>query len=385
MKDLLQCRDEIDRIDNSILQLLQERMEVANDIALYKLAHNQSITDPVREHSKLQTLRKKAKDYALPPSYISDVFKTIIRHTCAVEQHQIIAKANESSIIRDTSVAYLGTVGSYSHVATCKYLEGYTGKIDATGCSSFTEIASLVETGKCEYGILPVENSSSGSINDVLDVIQTTKASIVGEIFVPIDHSVLGVQKIDLEKITDVYSHPQPLAQCSVWLKQMLPNANIHTTSATTEAMEIVSKLNNPSHVAIASHMAASFYNLIPIADNIANNVHNFTRFIAISMIPISIPQSISAKTSITFSVQKYQPGSLISVLSEFSKRNINVTKLISRPKIEATRDTWEEIFFADVEANLDSSAMQDILEDIRPYTTSLKVLGCYANSGHKQ
>ena len=125
MRDLLQCRDDIDRIDNEIIRLLTERMDVANDIAQYKLANNQSITDAKREHSKLVTLRKKAKDAGLSPSYITDLFKTIIKHTCCAEQQYIIAKANSDTIVRDTSVAYLGTKGSYSHIATIRYLEGF--------------------------------------------------------------------------------------------------------------------------------------------------------------------------------------------------------------------------------------------------------------------
>ncbi|MGN0914814.1 MAG: prephenate dehydratase domain-containing protein [Succinivibrio sp.] len=387
MRDLLQCRDDIDRIDNSILKLLAERMDVAGDIARYKLAHNQSISDPVREHSKIQTLREKSKKLGLPSSYITDLFKTIIKNTCAVEQHLIVAEANNRTVIRDTSVAYLGTKGSYSHVATCKYLEGFKGNVDATGCSSFAEIVSLVETGKCEFGVLPVENSSSGSINDVLDAIQNTKASIVGELFVPIDHCVMGVANIDVAEITDVYSHPQPITQCSNWLRQQLPNAAIHYTKASSEAMELVKSMNDPKHVALGSHMATSFYGLIPLVDNIANNPHNFTRFIVISMTPLVVPETIPAKTSLSFSVQKYQPGSLIKVLNEFSQKNLNITKLISRPRIDENRDTWEEIFFADVEANINSPAMQDILENIRPFTTALKVLGCYASdvSGKKQ
>ena len=384
MRDLLQCRDDIDRIDNQILNLLKERMEVANDIAAYKLAHNQSITDSTREHTKLQTLRTKASEHGLPPSYISDLYKLIMRNTCAVEQHYIISKANGSTLLRDTSVAYLGTKGSYSHLATCKYLEAYQGNITATGCDSFSEIAGLVETGKCEYGLLPIENSSSGSINEVLDVMQTTKASIVGELCVPIDHSILGISKIDLKDITDVYSHPQPVAQCSEWIKDLIPHATVHYTKATTEAMEIVENLKDPHHVAIGSHNAGPFYNLVPFVDNIANNPHNFTRFIVISMTPICVPETVEAKTSISFSVQKFVPGSLIAVLEEFSKRKLNLVKLISRPRIEASRDTWEEIFFADIEANLNASAMQDILEDIKPFTNSLKVLGCYASNFQK-
>lgn len=381
MRDLLQCRDDIDRIDNEIIRLLTERMDVANDIAKYKLEKNQPITDAQREHSKLVTLREKAKKVGLSPSYITDLFKTIIKYTCSAEQQYIIAKANSDTIVRDTSVAYLGTKGSYSHIATIKYLEGYKGNIDALGCSSFTQIVSSVENSKCEFGILPIENSSSGSINDVLDTIQNTKASIVGEIFVPIDHSILGVEKTDLSQITDIYSHPQPLTQCSMWIEKMLPNVKVHYTSATTEAMEIVAKMNDPHHVAIGSFMAADLYNLTPIADHISNNPNNFTRFIAISMTAVNVPETIAAKTSIAFSVQKYQPGSLIKVLNEFSERNINVTKLISRPRIDSNKDVWEEIFFADVQANVNDSAMLEILDSIKPYTNFMKVLGCYASS----
>lgn len=385
MRDLIDCRNDIDRIDTAILNLLSERMDVANDIAEYKLNHNQSITDASREHSKLVKLRNQAKELGLPPSYVSDVFKTIIKNTCAQEQHYIVAKANQSTIVRDTSVAFLGNTGSYSHVAASKFLEGFKGKIDYEGCQTFSQVVGLVESGKCEYGMLPIENSSSGSINDVLDVIQTTKASIVGELFVPIDHAILGCGHIDLDKITDVYSHPQPVTQCSKWLKDVLPNATIHYTKATSEAMDCVAKKQDPHHVAIGSHMAASFYNLHPLADNIANNIHNFTRFIVISMTSIIVPETIAAKTSLAFSVHKYQPGSLINVLSEISKHNLNVTKLISRPKINANQDTWEEIFFADIEANVSSSAMQDILEDLKPCTNLLKVLGCYPNSEHQK
>ena len=169
MRDLLQCRDDIDRIDTQVLELLRERMEVANDIAEYKLVHNQSITDAKRELLKLKTLRQKAEDLGLPPSYISDVYKLIMSNTCAIERHYIVAKANNQGIVRDTSVSYLGNTGSYSHVAARKYLEGFKGKVEATGCPGFSEIVSMVETGKTEYGVLPIENSSSGSINDVIE------------------------------------------------------------------------------------------------------------------------------------------------------------------------------------------------------------------------
>lgn len=384
MRDLIQCRNDIDAIDSNILKLFKERMEVATDIAHYKLLHNQGITDTEREMAKLQKLRAQARELGLPTDYISDVYREIMDHTCAVERQYIISMLNKLDIKRDTSVAYLGTIGSYSYLAAHKYLNNYRGKVDALGCSTFSEIVQAVETDRCKFGVLPIENSSSGSINDVLDVLQNTSAVFVGELYVNIDHAILGPQNIDISKITDLYSHPQPFSQCSSWIKENLPHAKVHYCKATSEAMQMVADYNNPCHAAIGSHQAASCYNLIPIADNIANNIHNYTRFVIIGMTPITVPNNLAAKTSLSFSVQKYTPGTLIAVLNEFSKAQLNLTKLISRPRLVSGRDTWEEIFFADIEANLASETMQNILDKIRNYTSSLKVLGCYVNADRK-
>ena len=384
MRDLIQCRNDIDAIDSNILKLFKERMEVATDIAHYKLLHNQGITDTEREMAKLQKLRAQARELGLPTDYISDVYREIMDHTCAVERQYIISMLNKLDIKRDTSVAYLGTVGSYSYLAAHKYLNNYRGKVYALGCSTFSEIVQAVETDRCNFGVLPIENSSSGSINDVLDVLQNTSAVFVGELYVNIDHAILGPQNIDISKITDLYSHPQPFSQCSSWIKENLPHAKVHYCKATSEAMQMVADYNNPCHAAIGSHQAASCYNLIPIADNIANNIHNYTRFVIIGMTPITVPNNLAAKTSLSFSVQKYTPGTLIAVLNEFSKAQLNLTKLISRPRLVSGRDTWEEIFFADIEANLASETMQNILDKIRNYTSSLKVLGCYVNADRK-
>ena len=117
--------------------------------------------------------------------------------------------------------------------------------------------------------------------------------------------------------------------------------------------------------------------------DNIANNNHNYTRFICVSMTPVAVSESVQAKTSLSFTVAKYTPGSLIKVLDAFSKHNLNIVKLISRPRLAAGHDTWEEIFFADIQANIASPIMTQILDDIRTYTSSLKVLGCYPSQDH--
>ena len=145
--------------------------------------------------------------------------------------------------------------------------------------------------------------------------------------------------------------------------------------------MKEVIRLNDPKIAALGSKNAAKFYSLNSLVTDIANNPNNFTRFIVIAMSPIVVPGFVDAKTSIIFTTKKYTPGSLISVLNEFSKNNINLTKLHSRPRERNARETWEEIFFADVEANLDTPVMQNIMDNLKQLTGEIKILGCYPSN----
>lgn len=385
MRDLNTCRLAIDEIDGKLLKLLNDRKDVASDIAECKLANDQKISDPGRESIKLNAIMQKAQELGLPPSFAADVFRTIIANTVSYELEYAANRLKHGDVTRSTSVAYLGPKGTYSHVAAMKYLAMYTGGIEERECNAFDEIIASVETGKSEFGMLPIENSSSGSINGVLDVLQDSKVSLVGELFCPIDHAILTCSKVDLGEITDIYSHPQPIEQCSHYLKDFMPNVKVHFMQSTAHAMEAVHELASPNCAAIAGHDAGAYYGLVPIMDNIANNIHNYTRFVVCAMNPITLPESIDAKTSLSFSVAKYTPGSLINVLNEFANQGINLVKLTSRPRLAPGHDTWEEIFFADVQANVSSQKMQNCLGRIREYTSSLKVMGCYASDERKR
>ena len=388
MRDLLDCRDAIDDIDNKIIALLQQRQEVARDVAIYKLAHDQGIVDKQREGQKLNTLMQKAVAQGISPSMVREVYERIMAHTVSYEQSYIISKVNGQDINRSTSVAYLGTSGTYSHLATHRFFERYEGRMTEHSRNSFSEIVGKVEQGLCEYGVLPIENSNSGSINEAVDVMQGMDAHIVGEIFYPIDHSILstkahtvtnaGPQPVDFAAITTIYSHPQPVAQCSKFIKEQLSHAKIVYTNSSSDAMQKIKELQDEHAVALGSMHAARYYELHPVVSDIANNKNNYTRFIILSRTPIDVPNTLSAKTSLLFSTKKYTPGSLISALNEFSAANINLTKLYSRPLELKSRDTWEEIFFVDVEANLNTPTMQNIIERLKEHTTNLKVLGCY-------
>ncbi|MBU3845255.1 MAG: prephenate dehydratase [Candidatus Anaerobiospirillum pullicola] len=393
MRDLRDCRIAIDDIDQQIISLLQARQDVARDVAIYKLAHDQGIVDKQREEQKLSTLMNKAVEAGISPSMVRSIYEKIMAHTVSYEQSYIVSQVNNKDFARSTSVAYLGTKGTYSHLATHRYFEHYENRMREQSCTSFSEIVAQVESGNCEYGVLPIENSNSGSINEAVDTMQTMEASIVGEIFYPIDHSILSVQsapnaeqgEIDYAQITTVYSHPQPVTQCSNFLKTHLAHAQVIYTHASSEAMEKVKELNDPHAIALGSMHAARYYGLHPLVSDIANNKNNYTRFIILSKTPISVPLTMSAKTSLLFSTKKYTPGSLINVLNEFSRHEINLTKLYSRPLEMQARETWEEIFFVDLEANLNTPVMQEIMSRIKEHTTNLKILGCYlSDERHK-
>lgn len=378
MRTLIECRDAIDSIDTEIIKLLEKRQEVAEDIANIKLAQNKPIVDREREAQKLVNLSNKAREHKVSSLLIKDLYERIMQHTVGYEKTFIIEKAKNKDLNYDTSISYLGTIGTYSHLAAMKFLEHFSGKIRQKSCQTFDDIIKAVENDETDFGILPIENSSSGSINEVLDLIKNTKCSIVGEIYYAIDHSILVSGETKLSNIKRIYAHPQPIAQCSHWLKQNFKDVELIPVNSSSHA---INKLTEDSKeaAAIASFHAAAYYNLNAIATDIANNKKNYTRFVVISKEAFSVPSNIKAKTSIIFSTSKYTPGSLVKVLNEFSNASFNVTKLISRPKEEDNKETWEEIFFADIDANVNDAKMIDILDKLKSITSECKVLGCYA------
>lgn len=382
MRTLEQCRLDIDSIDKQLLQLLSKRLEVAADIAQYKIDHNQGIVDKKREHSKIDSLINEAVALGVPSTMAAEIFTAVMSHTVSFEQSYIVQKANEGTLERSTSIAYLGSViGTYSHLAALRFTSHYRGQVTMKGCGSFEEIVAAVRSGEVEYGLLPVENSSSGTINEASDLLSRSEASLVGEVILPIDHSLLTLPEAKAADITTIYSHPQPIAQCSKFLKERFPKAEIIYTSSTSDAMDKVRQSGDLTCAAIASMHSARFYGLSVQESDIANHKSNYTRFVVLSMTSVRVPLNLKAKTSLIFTTKKYEPGSLIKVLAEFSSRGINLTKLHSRPTESDHKDIWEELFFADVEANLDTPVMQQILSELKDLTGYLRVLGCYAQA----
>ncbi|HEN3248605.1 TPA: bifunctional chorismate mutase/prephenate dehydratase [Yersinia enterocolitica] len=369
---LLVLRERISALDLKLLALLAERRELAVDVAKAKQLHHRPIRDKERERDLLDALIIAAKPYDLDGFYITRLFQLIIEDSVltqqALLQHQLNQTAQHSA-----RIAFLGPKGSYSHLAARQYAARHFEQLIECGCQKFQDIFTQVETGQADYAVLPIENTSSGSINDVYDLLQHTSLSIVGEITNPIDHCVLVATDTDLSQIKTVYSHPQPFQQCSQFINRF-PHWKIEYCESTAAAMEKVAQLNSPEAAALGSEAGGALYNLQVLEHNLANQQQNITRFIILARKAIDVSDQIPAKTTLIMATGQ-QSGALVEALLVLRDHGIIMTKLESRP---INGNPWEEMFYIDVQANLRSESMQKALADLMPITRSLKVLGCY-------
>ncbi|HAT2867600.1 MULTISPECIES: bifunctional chorismate mutase/prephenate dehydratase [Serratia] len=369
---LLVLRERISALDLKLLALLAERRELAIEVGKTKLHSHRPIRDKERERDLLDALIAAAKPYDLDGFYVTRLFQLIIEDSVltqqALLQHQLNPVSQHSA-----RIAFLGPKGSYSHLAARQYAARHFDQLIECGCQKFQDIFAQVETGQADYAILPIENTSSGSINEVYDLLQHTSLSIVGELTNPIDHCVLVAGDSDLGQIETVYSHPQPFQQCSQFLNRF-PHWKIEYTESTAAAMEKVAKLNSPKVAALGSEAGGALYGLQVLEHNLANQQQNITRFIVLARKAIDVSEQVPAKTTLIMATGQ-QSGALVEALLVLRDNGIIMTKLESRP---INGNPWEEMFYIDVQANLRADAMQKALRDLAPITRSLKVLGCY-------
>lgn len=369
---LLMLRERISTLDLKLLALLAERRELAVEVGKTKLHSHQPIRHKERERDMLDALSAAAKLHGLDSLFITRVFQLIIEDSVLTQQSLLQHQLNKISQ-HAVRIAFLGHKGSYSHLAAHQYAARYFDQLIECGCQKFQDIFTQVETGQADYAILPIENTSSGSINDVYDLLQHTSLSIVGELTNPIEHCVLVAKDSDLDQIETVYSHPQPFQQCSQFINRY-PYWKIVYTESTAAAMKKVAKLNSPKSAALGSEAGGALYGLQVLEHNLANQQQNITRFIVLARKAINVSEQVPAKTTLIIATGQ-QSGALVEALLVLRDNDIIMTKLESRP---INGNPWEEMFYIDVQANLRSGAMQKSLQDLVPITRSLKVLGCY-------
>jgi len=265
-------------------------------------------------------------------------------------------------------VSFQGERGAYSEAAARSF---FNNKIETVPLSTFAEVLENTSSDKTEYAILPVENSLEGSVGESYDLLYSTSLNATGEVYHRIKHCLIGVGKLD--EIDSVYSHPQALGQCRKFIEQH----NMKTIPAydTAGSVKIVKELNKKNCACIASKAASTIHNMPIIAENIANNSNNYTRFLILSK--EKSPETENAKTSIIFSI-KHEPGSLYRILENFHKDSVNLTKIESRP---TKTNTWEYNFYVDFEGHEKNPQILEMLDKIKQDTLFMKVLGSYPSA----
>ncbi|WP_240207164.1 prephenate dehydratase [Vibrio sp. CyArs1] len=372
---LEEIRLRLNELDDNLLQLLSERRKLSIEVAKSKVETSKPVRDAAREQQLLVKLINNGKDkYKLDASYITKIFHTIIEDSVLLQQVYLQNLANPQQSRKPVArVAFLGAKGSYSHLASRDYFSRKNTELIELNCDQFKEVTKTVESGHADFGVLPIENTSSGSINEVFDLLQHTTLHIVGEITQPIEHCLVATKEIRLENIKTLYSHPQPHQQCSEFLGR-LSGVQLESCASTADAMQKVQQLNRDDVAAIGHAASGKLYGLQSIQSNIANQTENHTRFIVVARKPVEVSAQIPAKTTFIMATSQ-QAGSLVETLLVLQRYGINMTKLESRPIMG---NPWEEMFYVDVEAHKDSESMQQAIHELIKITKYLKVLGCY-------
>ena len=371
--DLNTIREKISALDKQLLTLFSQRRALTLAVAKSKAHQIRPVRDQQREQELLIKLIKQGKKLGLDAHYVTSIFQAIIEDSVLNQQAYLQTLMNPSIQFPTVSVAFLGDKGSYSYLASHRYFSRRAEKIVEYGCHSFAEIMQQVESGHVDYGMLPIENTSSGSINEVYDILQHTSLSIVGEITQPIEHCLLTAVNTDLTQIKTIYAHGQPFTQCSNFLDKQT-NIRIEYCESTAEAMAQANELQDSSVAVIGSEEGGKLYQLQPLQRAIANQAENHSRFILVARKSVDVADQIPAKTTIILATDQ-KPGALVECLVVLKNKGINMCKLESRP-IQGR--PWEEMFYIDVESNINKIALQEAITEISSLTSFFKVLGCY-------
>lgn len=376
-----EIRLRLNELDDELLKLLSERRKMSIEVAKSKVQTSKPVRDASREQQLLVKLINAGRDkYELDAQYITKLFHTIIEDSVLLQQSYLQNLANpELSRKPLARVAFLGSKGSYSHLASREYFSRKNTELIELNCEHFKEVTQTVESGHADYGVLPIENTSSGSINEVYDLLQHTTLYIVGEMTLPIEHCLVATSDIRLEEIKTLYSHPQPHQQCSEFLSRM-KGVTLESCASTADAMQKVKEMGRSDVAAIGNASSGKLYGLQPIQGNIANQTENHTRFIIVARKPVEVSSQIPAKTTLIMSTSQ-DAGSLVATLLILQKYGINMNKLESRPIMG---NPWEEMFYVDLESHLESEEMQQALNELTQLTKHLKVLGCYPSENVK-
>lgn len=370
MEDLNELREQINKIDDELVELFLKRMDQVKKVGIYKQNNSLGVLDKSREEQIVKKYIEITDDID-KRDQIKDFMEGLLSISKKAQYELIsenILKNTLTNMSQNNKIGFQGVKGSYSYEA----LLGFFGEeVDSVGYQTFKDVFEALKNGEIKYGILPIENSSTGGIAEVYDLLNVYNAFIVGEKCIDIDHHLLGVPGADINQINEVYSHSQGFLQCNQFFSnypewQLIPYYN------TAKSAEYVSKTNDKNKACVASRKAAELYGLNILKSNINDYRINNTRFIIISK---GMELNFNNDKISTVMILPHKVGALYSILKYFAENNINMVKIESRPIADKA---WRYYFYIDIKGNLSQESVSKALESIEKETIYYKLLGNY-------
>ena len=345
-------RGKIDEIDAEIIRLISKRIGIAEEIGEEKKDRGKQVEDKEREKVVLEKVKSIARQENISQEDIENIYRQIIT----------VCKR-----IQGAEVAFQGEIGAYSEEAAFQF---FGGSIQLKPCESLDDVFKAVEQDEVQFGVVPAENSLEGSISRTYDLLLDSSLKVCGEIELRVSHCLIGLPEASLDLIKRIYSHPQALGQCRSFLKHL--GCELIPTYDTAGGVKMIKEQGITDGGAVAGARAAEIYGMKIIAKEIEDNPNNFTRFFILGK--QDFPPSGNDKTSIVFSV-KHKPGALYEALKGLAVRNLNLTKIESRPTRQKPR---EYNFYLDFEGHREDRFAQEALESLERASLFVKVLGSY-------
>ncbi len=373
--DLLEYRDQLDKIDKQIVTLFEERMDICGKVAETKIASGKAVYDAEREKQKLDAVSAMAgSDFN--QIAVRDLFSQMMSVSrkyqySILEEHGRAVKLGferlDSIPMEHVRVVHQGVEGAYSHAAAIQYFGENT---EIYHVARFEDAMKEVQLGKADYAVMPIENSSAGAVIDMYDLLTRYDNYIVAETFLPVNHALLGVPGTKIQDVKTVFSHPQALMQCSLFLNNNgLKQISVENTAV---AAKRVIEEGDRTQAAVASEIAGKLYGLELLKPSIQNNQGNTTRFVILAN--RKVYQKDASKISLCFELP-HTSGSLYNMLGNFIYNHVNMIMIQSRP---VPGKNWEYRFFVDIEGNLQDAGVKNALRGIGEEAQNFKILGNY-------
>ena len=377
--DIKELRKNIDEIDRELVDLFLRRMSISAEVAEYKREVGMPVLDPARERALLERVSEMSGEEF--ERYTRTLYSTILDLSRSY-QHKKLDKTSKTHLEIESAMQNTPQLFPERATIACQGLEGAYSQIAAEKLfalpsimffSSFDAVFSAIESGLCKYGVLPIENSTAGSVKQVYDLMISKKFKIVRSTRIKIDHNLLAKNGVKLSEITEIYSHPQAIAQCSDFLSTLPKSVKVVKVENTATAARMVAESERRDVASLSSHSAATQYGLSIVESSVQNNGNNHTRFICIAKDLEIYPGA--DRTSLML-VTPHRPGALYKMLSRFNALGINLVKLESRPLPD--RD-FEFMFYFDLEASVYSTKLAELLAELEYECDEFTYLGTYS------